>query len=453
MTTGDIRQCEEETNHARVPGRNECRCGYRGYSCANCGEREYHASTCPHYKAKESEQQADSGNAAQNLGVPRIEPKATPELGADAAQRAQDLVSSWLLESSAFHVGLSDGNTEPDYNDLVIRITAALTQATSGLPAGGCYAEGDEGAMYCGDPETRHHTPEFVWRYAACSEQKKTAHLVYCMKNDHLIHHAFVAASPITQDFGSASGLAQNVPDESSVQHLPVPMSTDQADTIEAEMRRLENDPTVDKHALRLFMQSPMPCGHAVGNLLTCPDPPFGCAVCLPDESSGQHEFIYNQSPFRESPCAVKGCVEGPYANIHQVESSISSVSGSELYGVGGELYTFVHAMRMQLLNSPSQPGMSQRAQELLDKIAANDDAVATISKRVTEEARAEVVSNAARDAVCKELAQSLKYPRFVDTAGLLEKIADDLDRNLRNAAMQMRAALTTYNKLAEGKE
>lgn len=58
-----------------------------------------------------------------------------------------------------------------------------------------------------------------------------------------------------------------------------------QAEQVEAEMRALEADPAVDKHALRLFMQFPMPCGHAAGNLLTCDSPPFGCVICGEPES------------------------------------------------------------------------------------------------------------------------------------------------------------------------
>ncbi len=58
-----------------------------------------------------------------------------------------------------------------------------------------------------------------------------------------------------------------------------------QADEIEAEMRRLETDPSVSKHALRLYMESPMPCGHAAGNLLTCDRPPIGCVICGEPES------------------------------------------------------------------------------------------------------------------------------------------------------------------------
>lgn len=53
-----------------------------------------------------------------------------------------------------------------------------------------------------------------------------------------------------------------------------------QADYWEDEMRRLESEPTVAKRELRLFMQTQMECGHAVGNLLTCPDPPYGCVEC-----------------------------------------------------------------------------------------------------------------------------------------------------------------------------
>ncbi len=38
---------------------------------------------------------------------------------------ANELVAKWLIDNSGFHVGLSDGNTEPDYNDLVVRIADA----------------------------------------------------------------------------------------------------------------------------------------------------------------------------------------------------------------------------------------------------------------------------------------------------------------------------------------
>jgi len=54
-----------------------------------------------------------------------------------------------------------------------------------------------------------------------------------------------------------------------------------QAVIAEREMRRLEKEPSVSKKELRLFMQSLMPCGHVMSNLLTCPDPPYGCVVCL----------------------------------------------------------------------------------------------------------------------------------------------------------------------------
>lgn len=53
-----------------------------------------------------------------------------------------------------------------------------------------------------------------------------------------------------------------------------------EADEVEAELRRLEADPTVSKNRLRLFMQTPMSCGHSTGCLLTCDRPPFGCVEC-----------------------------------------------------------------------------------------------------------------------------------------------------------------------------
>lgn len=54
-----------------------------------------------------------------------------------------------------------------------------------------------------------------------------------------------------------------------------------QAEKAEKEMRKMERDPNISKRELRLFMQSLMPCGHIHSNLLTCPDPPWGCVVCL----------------------------------------------------------------------------------------------------------------------------------------------------------------------------
>lgn len=53
-----------------------------------------------------------------------------------------------------------------------------------------------------------------------------------------------------------------------------------QADLIEDEMRKLEKDPEVSKREIRLFMQIPMQCGHAAGNLMVCSEPPWGCVIC-----------------------------------------------------------------------------------------------------------------------------------------------------------------------------
>lgn len=61
-------------------------------------------------------------------------------------------------------------------------------------------------------------------------------------------------------------------------------LSLAEANAIETEMRCIEGMGT--KRELRFFMQSLMPCGHAVGNLLTCDTPPVGCVIC--GEPSGE---------------------------------------------------------------------------------------------------------------------------------------------------------------------
>ncbi len=58
-------------------------------------------------------------------------------------------------------------------------------------------------------------------------------------------------------------------------------MSREQANTLKAEVRRMEADPSVGKHGFRLYLQSSMPCGHLLANLLMCDRPPFGCLECL----------------------------------------------------------------------------------------------------------------------------------------------------------------------------
>ena len=63
-------------------------------------------------------------------------------------------------------------------------------------------------------------------------------------------------------------------------------LSKEQADEIEAETHRLEADPTIDKHAFRLHLEHPMPCGHATANLLMCEEPPYGCVICGPPDES-----------------------------------------------------------------------------------------------------------------------------------------------------------------------
>jgi hypothetical protein len=85
-----------------------------------------------------------------------------------------------------------------------------------------------------------------------------------------------------------------------------------EADAIEAEMRRVQNDPSFSKEAVRLFMQAPMPCGHAAGNLMTCDREPFGCVICnaAPCSEAGmpQQDTSHRVKWFDEEVAGVKAC-------------------------------------------------------------------------------------------------------------------------------------------------
>lgn len=90
------------------------------------------------------------------------------------------------------------------------------------------------------------------------------------------------------------------------------PLTKVRAEEIEAEMRRLESDPTVSKRALRLFMQAPMDCGHATGELMTCADPPFGCAACL---AKSQQSAPGREQAVKEEACSSGSGAGSPTAS------------------------------------------------------------------------------------------------------------------------------------------
>ena len=70
-------------------------------------------------------------------------------------------------------------------------------------------------------------------------------------------------------------------------------LTQEQAARWEEELRRLEGDPATTVRQMRLFMQHPMECGHAVGDLLTCDVPPNGCAACGTQERwTGRLEVV-----------------------------------------------------------------------------------------------------------------------------------------------------------------
>lgn len=63
--TADFDDPEVLEGDARVPGRNECRCGFKGFPCEHCGERVEHSKTCIKYApakdfSTQSERQVDS---------------------------------------------------------------------------------------------------------------------------------------------------------------------------------------------------------------------------------------------------------------------------------------------------------------------------------------------------------------------------------------------------------
>lgn len=62
-------------------------------------------------------------------------------------------------------------------------------------------------------------------------------------------------------------------------------LTEEQANKWEAEMRTIETDPDISKAAMRVFMQLPMECGHAVGNLMTGSTTPHRCAICAAEEA------------------------------------------------------------------------------------------------------------------------------------------------------------------------
>lgn len=60
-----------------------------------------------------------------------------------------------------------------------------------------CYAPGDEGSEFCGDPRNLHCSvlgDSAFWESAEGRE-----HLVKCMGNDHLIHHAFTPKGSVVE--------------------------------------------------------------------------------------------------------------------------------------------------------------------------------------------------------------------------------------------------------------
>lgn len=121
------------------------------------------------------------------------------------AQVAQRLIESWDLQH-----GYDDIDWKDKLAEIIPELAAAISTAhANGVRQGAeaerdfCYAEGDEGSKYCGDPKSKHcpvlGDAEF-WRTPEAQE-----HLVKCMRDDHLIHHAFLSVRADVADQPEAS--------------------------------------------------------------------------------------------------------------------------------------------------------------------------------------------------------------------------------------------------------
>lgn len=63
------------------------------------------------------------------------------------------------------------------------------------MPVGFCYAEGDEGAQYCGSSEAMHCSVLGDAAFWASNEGQD--HLVKCMRDDHFVHHKFISSPTV----------------------------------------------------------------------------------------------------------------------------------------------------------------------------------------------------------------------------------------------------------------
>lgn len=140
-----------------------------------------------------------------------------------------------------------------------------------------------------------------------------------------------------------------------------VTLSKEKADAVEAEMRRLESDPAAGKHELRLFMQSLMPCGHVVGNLLTCDAPPFGCLEC---NARDEMEVAGIAVPSCQSALAETG--EAASFEMSEEEKKQALAVTEELDGT-----TTIRKLRAEInrLSAPSPCGHTQA--DLIETVAS----------------------------------------------------------------------------------
>jgi hypothetical protein len=121
-----------------------------------------------------------------------------------------------------------------------------------------------------------------------------------------------IAATRISPSRAELQPESENPPTVSCVPTCPVRVLTlDEADAIETEMRRIQSNPRFSKEAMRLFMQAPMPCGHAAGNLMTCDREPFGCVICNSLTAPSGPPAAPSEAGIKNRRCPLVGTIVG----------------------------------------------------------------------------------------------------------------------------------------------
>lgn len=107
----------------------------------------------------------------------------------ETAMKAAQKIDRYLDYDAVAMATSADGKTPSEFITAIIE-----AEFTTGASADGqdfCYAEGDEGAEFCGEPRSLHC--KVLGDSAFWKSYGGQNHLVKCIRDDHLIHHHFIA--------------------------------------------------------------------------------------------------------------------------------------------------------------------------------------------------------------------------------------------------------------------